>query len=99
MGLILNALQGLYVGALCVLISPMAFLQRPYLWLRAIHDYRAEVAGGPNFGFDHCVDRYRPEHLAQLDLSCSKDAFVGAAPVRARTIQRFTATFRAYIFD
>ncbi len=99
MGLILNALQALYVGALCVLISPMAFLQRPYLWLRAIHDYRAEVAGGPNFGFDHCVDRYRPEQLAGLDLSCWKVAFVGAEPVRSGTIERFTATFRAYSFD
>src|SRR5438067_2570896 len=72
MGLILNALQALYVGALCVLISPLAFLQRPYLWLRAIHDYRAQVAGGPNFGFDLCVDRHRPDQLAGLDLSCWK---------------------------
>ena len=44
MGLILNALQALYIGALCVLIPPLAFLQRPWLWLRAISDYRAEVA-------------------------------------------------------
>jgi acyl-CoA synthetase (AMP-forming)/AMP-acid ligase II len=99
MGLILNALQALYVGALCVLISPMAFLQRPYLWLRAIHDYRAEVAGGPNFGYDLCVDRHRPEQLAGLDLSCWKVACVGAEPVQAGTIERFTATFRSYNFE
>jgi len=99
MGLILNALQALYVGALCVLISPMAFLQRPYLWLRAIHDYRAQVAGGPNFGFDLCVDRHRPEQLAGLDLSCWKLAAAGAEPVRAQTIERFTETFRSYGFD
>jgi acyl-CoA synthetase (AMP-forming)/AMP-acid ligase II len=99
MGLILNALQALYVGALCVLIPPLAFLQRPYLWLRAIHDYRAEVAGGPNFAFDLCVDRHRPEQLAGLDLSCWKLAFVGAEPVRAATIERFTKTFRPYGFD
>src|SRR5437764_5655506 len=99
MGLILNALQALYVGALCVLISPMAFLQRPYLWLRAIHDYRAQVAGGPNFGFDLCVDRHRPEQLAGLELSCWKLAAAGAEPVRAQTIERFTETFRSYGFD
>jgi acyl-CoA synthetase (AMP-forming)/AMP-acid ligase II len=99
MGLILNALQALYVGALCVLIPPLAFLQRPHLWLRAIHDYRAEVAGGPNFAFDLCVDRQRPEQLAGLDLSCWKLAFVGAEPVRAATIERFTAAFRPYGFD
>jgi acyl-CoA synthetase (AMP-forming)/AMP-acid ligase II len=99
MGLILNALQALYVGALCVLLPPLAFLQRPYLWLRAIHDYGAEVAGGPNFAFDLCVDRHRPEQLAGLDLSCWKLAFVGAEPVRAATIERFTETFRSYGFD
>jgi acyl-CoA synthetase (AMP-forming)/AMP-acid ligase II len=98
MGLILNALQALYVGALCVLIPPLAFLQRPWLWLRAISDYRAEVAGGPNFAFDLCVDRQRPEQLAGIDLSCWKLAFVGAEPVLARTVERFTATFRAYGF-
>jgi acyl-CoA synthetase (AMP-forming)/AMP-acid ligase II len=99
MGLILNALQALYVGALCVLLPPLAFLQRPYLWLRAIHDYRAEVAGGPNFAFDLCVDRHRPEQLAGIDLSCWNLAFVGAEPVRAATIERFTASFRPYGFD
>jgi acyl-CoA synthetase (AMP-forming)/AMP-acid ligase II len=99
MGLILNALQALYVGASCVLIPPLAFLQRPYLWLRAIHDYRAEVAGGPNFAFDLCVDRQRVEQFAGLDLSCWKLAFVGAEPVRAATIERFTETFRSYGFD
>jgi len=99
MGLILNALQALYVGASCVLIPPLAFLQRPYLWLRAIHDYRAEVAGGPNFAFDLCVDRHRPEQLAGIDLSCLKLAFVGAEPVRAATIERFTEMFRAYGFE
>src|ERR1700720_2178894 len=61
MGLILNALQSLYVGALCVLLAPVSFMQRPLSWLRAIHDYRAEVAGGPNFAFDLCVRRHRPE--------------------------------------
>jgi acyl-CoA synthetase (AMP-forming)/AMP-acid ligase II len=95
MGLILNALQALYVGAMCVLMPPLAFLQRPWLWLRAISDYRAEVAGGPNFAFDLCVDRQRPEQLEGIDLSCWKLAFVGAEPVLARTIERFTAAFRA----
>ena len=99
MGLILNALEALYVGALCVLLPPMAFLQRPYLWLRAISDYRAEVAGGPNFAFDLCADRFRPEQFDGIDLSCWKLAFVGAEPVRAATIDRFTETFRAYGFE
>jgi acyl-CoA synthetase (AMP-forming)/AMP-acid ligase II len=99
MGLILNALQSLYVGALCVLMAPVSFMQRPLSWLRAIHDYRAEVAGGPNFAFDLCVRRHRPEEIHGIDLSCWKIALNGAEPVRASTIDRFASTFAPYGFD
>ncbi len=44
MGLILNVLQTLYAGSLCVLMAPVSFMQRPLTWLRAISDYRAEFA-------------------------------------------------------
>ena len=99
MGLILNVLQSLYIGAACVLLAPVTFIQRPLRWLRAIHQYRAEVAGGPNFAFDLCVQRFRADQAKDLDLSCWKLAFNGAEPVRADTIERFTATFRPYGFD
>lgn len=98
MGLILNVLQTLYVGALCVLMSPATIIQRPLAWLRAIHHYRAEVAGGPNFVFDLCVKRFRAEQLRGLDLSCWKVAFNGAEPVNAETIDRFVATYESYGF-
>ena len=99
MGLILNVLQSLYLGALCVLMAPVSFMQRPLSWLRAIHDYRAEVAGGPNFAFDLCVRRHRPDEMRGIDLSCWKVAFNGAEPVRASTIDRFASTFAPYGFD
>jgi acyl-CoA synthetase (AMP-forming)/AMP-acid ligase II len=98
MGLIINALQSFYVGALCVLLAPVAFIQRPPIWLRAISDYRAEVAGGPNFGFDLCVARYRAEQMEGIDLSSWKLAFNGAEPVRAETIRRFSETFAPHGF-
>jgi acyl-CoA synthetase (AMP-forming)/AMP-acid ligase II len=98
MGLILNVLQSLYVGAPCVLLAPVSFMQRPLSWLRAIHDYRAEVAGGPNFAFDLCVRRHRPEEIHGIDLSCWKVALNGAEPIRATTIDRFAATFAPYGF-
>ena len=96
MGLILCILQSLYIGALCVLMAPVSFLQRPLSWLRAIHEYRAEVAGGPNFAFDLCVKRHRPEEMQGVDLSCWKLAYNGAEPVRAATIERFASTFAPY---
>ena len=99
MGLIANVLQSLYIGATCVQMAPLSFIQRPWVMLRAIHTYRAEVAGGPNFAFDLAVDRFRPEHMKGVDLSCWKLAFVSAEPVRADTLERFSATFAPYGFD
>jgi acyl-CoA synthetase (AMP-forming)/AMP-acid ligase II len=99
MGLILNALEALYVGALCVLMAPNAFMQRPLNWLRAIGHYRAEVGCSPNFGYDLCVSRYRADQMQDVDLSAWKVALNGAEPVHAETITRFAETFAAYGFD
>src|SRR4051812_20279459 len=99
MGLILNALEALYVGALCVLLAPNAFMQRPLNWIRAIHTYRAEVACGPNFGYDLCVGRYRADQMDGIDLSGWKVALKGAEPVRAETIGKFTEIFANHGFD
>jgi len=98
MGLILNALQALYIGAPCVLMAPNGFMQRPLNWLRAIHHYKAEVACSPNFGYDLCVSRYRAEQMEGVDLSSWKIALNGAEPVRVETIRKFIDTFAPHGF-
>jgi acyl-CoA synthetase (AMP-forming)/AMP-acid ligase II len=99
MGLILNALHSLYIGAPCVLMPPVNFIRRPLAWLQAIHTYRAEVATAPNFAFDMCVSRFRAGQMEDIDLSCWKLAMNAAEPVRADTMARFAATFARYGFD
>jgi acyl-CoA synthetase (AMP-forming)/AMP-acid ligase II len=99
MGLILNALEALYVGALCVLMAPNAFMQRPLNWLRAIGHYRAEVGCSPNFGYDLCVSRYRADQMQGVDLSSWRVALNGAEPVQAETIRRFIESFAGHGFD
>jgi acyl-CoA synthetase (AMP-forming)/AMP-acid ligase II len=99
MGLILNALHSLYVGALCALMAPVSFIQRPLAWLQAIHAYRAELTSAPNFAFDMCVSRFRAEQMKGIDLSCWKLAINAAEPVRSDTIARFTSTFASHGFD
>ncbi|HEV7786338.1 MAG TPA: AMP-binding protein, partial [Thermoanaerobaculia bacterium] len=93
MGLIGNVLQPLYAGARCILLSPVAFLQRPVRWLRAISRYRATGSGGPNFAYELCVRKVGPEQRADLDLSSWSVAFNGAEPVRAGTLERFAEAF------
>src|SRR5581483_6237098 len=53
---------------------------------------------GPDFAFDLCVERYRPEQMDGIDLSGWKVAFNGAEPVRAATIRRFSQTYAAHGF-
>jgi acyl-CoA synthetase (AMP-forming)/AMP-acid ligase II len=95
MGLI-GALMGtIYSDAKTILLSPLAFLQRPLRWLRAIAHYRANISGAPNFAYDLCVEKIRPEQREKLDLSCWEIAFNGAEPVRVETMQRFAKAFAA----
>ena len=93
MGLIGNVLQPLYIGAHSILMSPLAFLQRPVRWLQAISRYQAHTSGGPNFAYELCVNKITPEQRETLDLSSWRIAFNGAEPVRHTTVERFTATF------
>ncbi|HEX6864808.1 MAG TPA: fatty acyl-AMP ligase, partial [Thermoanaerobaculia bacterium] len=93
MGLIGNVLQPLYVGGTCVLMAPVAFLQRPSRWLKAISRYRATGSGGPNFAYELCVRKVGPEEREGLDLSCWEVAYNGAEPVRADTLERFAESF------
>lgn len=93
MGLIGGILQPVYVGRPNVLMSPMAFLQKPFRWLKAITDYRGTTSGGPNFSYDLCVEKITEEQIDELDLSCWQIAFNGAEPVRAETIDAFSEKF------
>jgi amino acid adenylation domain-containing protein len=95
MGLVGNLLQPLYVGARCILMSPMAFLQRPARWLEAISRYRGTTSGGPNFAYERCAHKIPPEAAATLDLSSWRVAFCGAEPVRHGTLETFAEAFRA----
>ncbi|MBA3921341.1 MAG: fatty acyl-AMP ligase [Nostocaceae cyanobacterium] len=93
MGLIGGVLQPLYVGAPMTLMSPMDFLQKPIRWLQAISRFQATTSGGPNFAYDLCARKIKPEQLASLDLSSWEVAFTGAEPIRAETLDLFARTF------
>jgi acyl transferase domain-containing protein/acyl-CoA synthetase (AMP-forming)/AMP-acid ligase II len=93
MGLIGGVLQPLYGGFPVTLMSPVAFLQKPFRWLQAISRYKATTSGGPDFAYDLACRQITPEQLASLDLSSWEVAFTGAEPVRAQTLARFAETF------
>ena len=93
MGLLGNTLQPLYLGTHCILMAPLAFLQRPLRWLEAISRFGATTSGGPNFAYDLCARQVTPDQLSKLDLSSWTTAYSGAEPVRPATLERFTRIF------
>jgi acyl-CoA synthetase (AMP-forming)/AMP-acid ligase II len=93
MGLIGNLLQPVYVGGMVVLMSPMHFIQRPLRWLDAISRYRATTSGGPNFAYELCIRKIKPEQREELALHSWEVAFSGAETVRAETLAKFKELF------
>ena len=95
MGLIGSIMQPMVGGYPCTLMAPTTFLRRPVRWLQAITRERATISGGPNFAYQLCVQRIDEASKGELDLSSWVSAFIGAEPVRAETIERFTNAFAA----
>lgn len=93
LGLIGMMLPAVYVGMPLIFMSPLSFLRRPIRWLQAITRYKANVSGGPNFAYDLCVRRIKPEERATLDLSSWRTALCGAEPIRSQTIKNFCEYF------
>ncbi|KEQ51972.1 fatty acyl-AMP ligase [Sphingobium chlorophenolicum] len=98
-GLFGNILQPLFLGATCVITSPAAFINKPMSWLQLISRYRAHTSGGPNFGYDLCVDYATRRGMPELDLSSWRVAFNGAERVRPSTMDRFAECFADAGFD
>jgi acyl-CoA synthetase (AMP-forming)/AMP-acid ligase II len=93
MGLVGKLLLAVDSGRPCVLMPPLAFLQSPARWLKAISKYGGTISGAPNFAFDLCVRRLAGKPLDRLELSTWRTAFCGAEPVRAATMARFAQVF------
>lgn len=98
MGLVDGLLSPLFTGGTGVVISPLVFVSKPFLLLRAISEYRAGFCGGPGFGLDHCVSRIAPELLESIDLRSLQVLYVGAEPIRISSLERFAERMRSVGF-
>lgn len=93
MGLVTGIMAPIRSGADAVLMSPLAFLQRPLRWLQAITDYRGGISGAPNFAYEQCMKAAQRGDRPQFDLESWRHAFAGAEPVRMRTLEAFADCF------
>lgn len=93
MGLIGAWFGSLYHGMPLVLMSPLAFLARPMLWLQTISRHRGTISAAPNFAYELCVHHIDDAALPELDLSAWRLAFNGAEPVSPATLASFATRF------
>lgn len=93
MGLIGAWFGSLYHGIPLVLMSPLAFLARPALWLQIISRHRGTLSAAPNFAYELCLRHINDAALSELDLSAWRLAFNGAEPVSPATLASFATRF------
>jgi len=93
MGLLAGAILPVFAGHPATVMSPVAFVRRPYRWLSALSHQESAAGVVPNFALDLCVRRTTAEQRARLDLSGLRTLIIGAEPVRAATLERFTEAF------
>lgn len=76
-----------------VLLSPLAFFQRPVRWLRTFADYGVTCSAAPDFAYDHCIQKVTEAERRTLDLSNWQVALNGAEMIRPETLEKFLEVF------
>jgi long chain fatty acid CoA FadD26 len=96
MGLILGLFFPLCEGRPGVLMSPVAFMQKPVRWIQQMAAYPSVITAGPNFAFDVATRRCADADLEGLDLSRVLVMINGGERVHASTVRRFAERFGPY---
>ena len=96
MGLILGLFLPLCVGRPGVLMSPVAFIQKPVRWIQQLAAHTSVLTAGPNFAFEVALNRSADEDLAGLDLSGVLVMINGGERVHGSTVRRFQERFGPY---
>ncbi|TFV57405.1 acyl-CoA synthetase [Mycobacterium sp. PS03-16] len=96
MGLIKGVCAPLVSGRRAVLMSPMAFLQRPARWMQQLAANPGAFSAAPNFAFELAARRTTDEDMAGLDLGGVLGICSGSERVHAATVRRFTERFAPF---
>ncbi|UOZ03750.1 fatty acyl-AMP ligase [Amycolatopsis sp. WQ 127309] len=93
MGLILGIGAPMFGGLTAVLMDPLAFLERPGRWLRALSASPGAISAAPNFAYAYCASRVTDDEKSYLELSRVVSLINGSEPVLPATIAKFQAAF------
>jgi long chain fatty acid CoA FadD26 len=90
------AVPGGAIGRPGVLMSPMAFLQRPARWMQMLASSSRSWSAAPNFAFELAARRTADADLAGLDLGHVYGIISGSERIHAATLRRFTERFAPF---
>jgi long chain fatty acid CoA FadD26 len=96
MGLLLGVTGPVLLGLHAVLMSPMAFLQKPTRWMQALSSNTRPFSAAPNFAFELAARRTSDDDMAGLDLGNVHTILSGSERIHAATIRRFTERFSRF---
>ncbi|MCV7055517.1 fatty acyl-AMP ligase [Mycolicibacterium gilvum] len=96
MGLLMIMFPAL-AGGYLTLMSPVAFVRRPYRWIKELGaDDRPMFAAAPNFAFALAAQRGLPPEGEELDLSNVAGLIDGSEPISVAAVEAFNAAFAPY---
>lgn len=98
MGLVLGIVAPILGGFRGELTSPVAFLQRPARWVKALASGRPTWSASPNFAFELAVAKTTDDDMTGLDLSNLWGIISGSERIHPATLDRFTNRFAKYNF-
>ncbi len=98
MGMVLGVCAPILGGFRAELSSPLAFLERPARWMRALAENPHPFSSAPNFAFDMAARKTKDSDLAGLDLSGVLGIISGAERVEPATLRRFVDRFAHFNF-
>jgi acyl-CoA synthetase (AMP-forming)/AMP-acid ligase II len=93
MGLFLGIFAPVLGGWHSVVMSPIAFLQRPARWLQQLSIRPKAVTAAPNFALELAARRTTDNDLAELDLGDVVAIVCGSERVQPATVERFSERF------
>jgi long-chain fatty acid adenylyltransferase FadD28 len=96
MGLHLGIIFPVVTGFHTVLMSPVAFLQRPARWMQLLARHSHAFSAGPNFAFDLAARKTSDDDMAGLDLGNVLSIINGGERVQPAILQRFTERFACF---
>jgi fatty acid CoA ligase FadD21 len=98
MGLVLGVCAPILSGYPAELTSPIAFLERPARWIRALAENSHAISAAPNFAFDLAARNTTDSDIAGLDLGGVLGIINGAERVEPATLERFADRFAHFNF-